>query len=88
MNCFRFQVNYLYGKITLTYLKLILCMVTEQALGEILCQPKDPISPHYKQPYPSWYGSITLTFERELYCSMVKITITSFKKQSPYAWQV
>jgi hypothetical protein len=61
MNCFRFQVNYLYGKITLTNLK-----VTEPALCEILCQPKHSISHHYKQPYPSWHGSITLTFEREL----------------------
>jgi hypothetical protein len=79
MACFRFQVNYLYGKISLTFLKLILFMVTEQALCEILCQPKYPISPHYSKSSPTPHGMAALHSLLKENSSTVKITITSFK---------
>ena len=60
MTCFKYQV-YLYGSEAITYLNAILWVVTEPALWVI----KLPPPPHYRQPSPTLYGSITITYLEE-----------------------
>jgi hypothetical protein len=54
MTYFKYQV-YLYGSEAITYLNAFLWLVTESA----------PPPPHYRQPSPSLYGSITFTLLKE-----------------------
>ncbi len=66
MTCFKYQV-YLYGSEAITYLSAILWVVTKPALWIIRLPP----IPHYRQPSPTVYGSITFIHLKENF-SMVK----------------
>jgi hypothetical protein len=67
MTCFKYQV-YLYGSEAITYLSAVLWVVTEPALWVIRLTP----TPHYRQPSPPVYGSITFTHLKDNF-SMVKL---------------
>ncbi len=56
MPCFKYQV-YLSGSEAITYLSAKIWVVTEPALWVITLPP----APHYRQPSPPVYGSITFT---------------------------
>jgi hypothetical protein len=59
MTCFKYQV-YLYGSEAITYLNALLWLIIGPALWVIRLP-----QPHYRQPSPPLYGSITFTHLEE-----------------------
>ncbi len=80
MTCFKYQV-YLYGSEALTYLSAILWVVSEPALLVIRLPP----TPHYRQPSPPVYGSITFTHLKENF-SMVNLPYLCKKSKGKPVW--
>ncbi len=80
MTCFKYQV-YLYGLEAITYLSAILWVVTDPALWVIRLPP----TPHYRQPSPLVYGSITFIHLKENF-SMVKLPYLCKKSKGKLVW--
>ncbi len=59
ITCFKYQgVLYLYNEKTMTYLKSILVLLQSQRFLKC-CENKTTRTPHYRQPSPALYSSIT-----------------------------
>ncbi len=80
MTCLKYQV-YLFGSEAITYLNAFLWVVTEPALWVIRLPP----TPHYRQPSPSLYGSITFTHLEEN-SNMVKLPYLCEKARGNPVW--
>ncbi len=81
MTCFKYQV-YLYGSEAINYLSAILWVATEPA--STIGHQTAP-TPHYRQPSPPVYGSITFTQLKENF-SMVKLPYLCKKSKGKPVW--
>ncbi len=79
MPCFNYQV-YLYGSEAITYLSAILWVVAESALWVIRLPP----TPHYRQPSPPVYGSITFTHLKENFSMLNNHTYVKNQRENLY----